>query len=231
MSWSRTSLAAAAVALLGLIAFPPSIAVAQAPGQPERSSDEATPIASNRSSETAGGNLTSSAGIVRAVPKVEGTPSPGLRVTLDGSGSSGGRMWYRWLQSQGPKVAIEGATSPEARFTVPADASMLGFVLVVGNASGVDAKAVTIEVDDPERDGVEQSLKADAGDAQSAKVGRKVVLNGVRSEPRGKIRHRWVQIGGPKVALKSADGPTATFVPASSGIRTSSRWWWRRMAG
>ncbi len=48
-------------------------------------------------------------------------------------------MWFRWLQTQGPKVVIEGPTSPEARFTVPADASMLGFVLVVGNASGVDA--------------------------------------------------------------------------------------------
>ena len=44
-----------------------------------------------------------------------------------------------------------------------------------------------------------------------------MVLNGVRSEPRGKIRYRWVQAGGPKVSLKATDGPTATFVPAASG--------------
>jgi hypothetical protein len=224
MSSSRSNAAVApsllaitSVVLLGAIGLAPTTVLAQAPARSERSSEEPTPIASNRASETTGGNLASSAGVVRAVAKFEGTASLGLRVTLDGSGSSGGRMWYRWLQTQGPKVTIEDSTSPEARFTVPADASMLGFVLVVGNASGVDAKAVTIEVEDPERDGVDQSLKADAGDDQSARVGRKVVLNGIRSEPRGKIRYRWVQAGGPKVALKTADGPTASFVPATTG--------------
>ncbi len=61
------------------------------------------------------------------------------------------------------------------------------------------------------------ALKADAGDDQSAKVGRKVVLNGIRSEPRGKLRFRWIQAGGPKVVLKSVDGSMASFVPASAG--------------
>ena len=37
-------------------------------------------------------------------PGSRGRASPGLRVTLDGSGSSGGRIWYRWLQTQGPRV-------------------------------------------------------------------------------------------------------------------------------
>jgi hypothetical protein len=224
MSWSRSSSAVigdfrriSSAVLLGAIALSPSLALAQAPTQGERSSDEPTPIASNRSGETVTGGSAAPAGVVKAAAKLDGTPSPGLRVTLDGSASSGGRMWFRWLQTQGPKVAIEGATSPEARFTVPAEASMLGFVLVVGNASGVDAKALTVEVEDPERDAVDQSLKSDAGDDQSAKVGRKVVLNGIRSEPRGKIHYRWVQAGGPKVALKSVDGPTASFVPASAG--------------
>ena len=96
---------------------------------------------------------------------------------------------------------------------MPADATSLGFVLVIGNASGVDAKAITVEVDD--LDG--QGFKADAGDDQSARVGRRVVLNGVRSEPRGNLRYRWVQSAGPKAILKASDGPTATFVPSLPG--------------
>jgi hypothetical protein len=138
-------------------------------------------------------------------------------VTLDASGSTGGRVWYRWLQTQGPSVEIDGSSRAQARFTVPADASTLGFVLVIGNATGVDAKAVTIETEDPERDADAKGFKADAGDDQSAKVGRRVVLNGIRSEPRGKLRFRWVQSGGPKVVLRTNDGPTAWFVPSVPG--------------
>ncbi len=138
-------------------------------------------------------------------------------MTLDGSGSSGGRLWYRWLQTQGPKVAIDDPTRAEAHFLVPPEASVLGFVLVVGDASGVDAKTVTMEVEDPERDADNQALRADAGDEQSSKVGRKVTLNGVRSEPRGKIRFRWVQTGGPRATLRANDGPTCAFVPSVPG--------------
>ncbi len=207
----------ASIVLIGSISFGASFANAQSPVLPDRPVDVPTPIASTRSGETITARVPVSPNVVRASVRLEGTPSPGLRVTLDGSGSSGGRMWYRWLQTQGPKVVIDDPTNPEGHFTVPADASMLSFVLVVGNASGVDARALTIEVEDPERDSTELALKADAGDNQSAKVGRKVVLNGVRSEPRGKIRYRWIQAGGPKVALKSGDGPTASFVPVSAG--------------
>jgi hypothetical protein len=205
------------MAVLGWIGLIPCLADAQGTGGPARSTDEPTPIASTRSNETVNSRLPASANTVRASARLDGTPSPGLRMTLDGAGSSGGRIWYRWLQTQGPKVVIDDPTMPEAHFTVPADASTLGFVLVIGNASGVDARALTIEVEDPERDATELGLKADAGDNQSSKVGRKVILNGVRSEPRGKIRYRWVQAGGPKVALKSGDGPSASFVPPSPG--------------
>jgi hypothetical protein len=155
--------------------------------------------------------------MVRASIRVDGVVSPGLRVTLDGSASTGGRVWYRWLQTQGSRVTIEDSTRAEAHFIVPADALTLGFVLVVGNSTGVDAKSVTIEVDDPDRDADGRSLKADAGDDQSARVGRKVVLNGVRSEPRDKIRFRWVQTAGPKVPIRAGEGPTASFVPALPG--------------
>ena len=189
----------------------------EAPARTERSPDEPTPIASTRSSGTIGTRLVPSSNPLRASGRIEGTPSPGLQVTLDGSSSAGGRMWYRWLQTQGPIVKIDDPTKAEAHFIVPAEATLLGFVLVVGNASGVDARSFLIEVEDPERDADARVLKADAGDDQSAKVGRKVVLNGVRSEPRGKLRFRWIQAGGPKVTLRATDGPTASFVPENPG--------------
>jgi hypothetical protein len=206
-----------AASLIAPICCAGSLALAQAPGRPERTSDEPTPIASTRTSTPGASGSIASPNLLRASPSFEGTPSPGLRVTLDGSASSGGRMWYRWLQVQGPKVAIEDATRPQAYFTVPADATTLGFVLVVGNASGVDARPLLVEVDDPERDADTLALKADAGDDQSARVGRRVVLNGVRSEPKGKLRFRWVQTGGPKVPLRAVEGPTASFVPGTPG--------------
>ena len=194
-----------------------SMTMAQSPARPERSTAEPTPIASTRSNSSISTGSIPSPNIVRASAKLEGTPSPGLRVTLDGSASSGGRMWYRWLQTQGPSVVIQDSSRPEASFIVPPDSSLLGFVLVVGNATGVDARSLVVEVEDPERGSDNQPLKADAGDDQTAKAGRRVLLNGVRSEPKGKIRFRWIQTAGPKVAIKANDGPTASFVPVSSG--------------
>jgi hypothetical protein len=218
---------AARIFCFGSVGLGATIAYGQSPANPpvsstppvqsERSTDEPTPIASTRSSGSTNSGSIPAPKVLRASARLEGTPSPGLRVTLDGSASSGGRMWYRWLQTQGPKVSIEDATRPEANFTVPADASLLGFVLVVGNATGVDAVSLLVEVDDPDREADSQTLKADAGDDQSSKVGRRVVLNGVRSEPKGNIRYRWIQTSGPKVALRTGEGPTASFIPASSG--------------
>ena len=222
MSRSRSAVAPSsgrAVLVAWIVAFSTAAAQAQDGTRSPGPADQPTPIASTRSVESIADRSAKapSAGAVRAVPKAEGTASPGLQVTLDGTASTGGRVWYRWLQTVGPVAAIDDPTASEARFVVPPDAQTLGFVLVVGNASGVDAKSLSIDIDDPERDGVDRSLKADAGDDQAAKVGRKVVLNGVRSEPRGQIRYRWVQAGGPRVVLKAGEGATATFVPASSG--------------
>ncbi len=61
-------------------------------------------------------------------------------------------------------------------------------------------------------------LRADAGDDQVGFVGRQMTLNGSRSEPRGKIGYRWLQLGGPDVKLKIEDGYIFTFVPSEPGI-------------
>lgn len=196
----------------------PWSAQGQAPARPARPAEEPAPIvATTRPPGPSSTSTLASPGALKAVARTEGTPSPGLRVTLNGSGSSGGRLWFRWLQTQGPKVAIDDSTKAEAHFLVPLDASILGFVLVVGDASGVEARPLSIEVEDPERDADNQALKADAGDEQTARVGRRVVLNGVRSEPKGKLRFRWIQVGGPKLSLRANDGPTCSFVPGLPG--------------
>ncbi|WP_435009857.1 hypothetical protein P12x_001077 [Tundrisphaera lichenicola] len=192
-----------------------SIARAQAPAPPS----EGPPpiIATTRSIDTSPARSLTSPIAVKAVVRVEGTPSPGLRMTLNGSGSSGGRLWYRWLQTQGPRVKIEDADRAEAHFLVPLDASFLAFVLVVGEASGIDVAPVAIEVEGPERDGESLALRADAGDDQSSVVGRRILLNGMRSEPKGQIRFRWIQSGGPSIELPTGDAPTSSFVPTVPG--------------
>ena len=157
------------------------------------------------------------AAMIKASARAIGTPSPGLRMTLDGSASSGARNWVRWIQTQGPKATIDDPTRAEAHFIVPADSKVLAFVLVVGDRTGVDAQGVTIEVEDPASDSDERDLKADAGDDQPGKVGRRVILNGTRSEPKGRIKFRWLQAGGPKVVLNANDGATCSFVPTTPG--------------
>ncbi len=153
----------------------------------------------------------------KAVAKVAGVAAPGLKLTLDGSSSSGGRVWYRWIQTQGARVAIRGFDQPQASLVVPDDAATLGFVLVVGNSGGVDARSITVEVHDPDRDDSDVALKADAGGDQSATVGRRVVLDGIKSEPKGRVRFRWVQAGGPKATITSTAGSTCSFTPETAG--------------
>ena len=61
-------------------------------------------------------------------------------------------------------------------------------------------------------------LKADAGDDIPGLVGHQVTLNGSRSEPRGRIGYRWLQVGGPKVRLKLEDRYVYSFVPTAPGL-------------
>jgi len=204
--------------LLLAVAVPsPRVAGAQAVAPPPRGPSEVATVGRDgRSGRPVPPSLTP-AGMLKAVARTSGTASPGLKVTLDGSASGGSRIWYRWLQTQGPTARIDDSTKSQAHFIVPTDAASLGFVLVVGDASGVDLTPISIEVEDPDRQSDDAALKADAGDDQAARVGRRVTLNGVRSEPKGKLRFRWIQTGGPKVALKATDGVTTSFVPAAPG--------------
>jgi hypothetical protein len=113
---------------------------------------------------------------------------------------------------------MDTVTGPIAHFTVPAGIGPLGFLLVVAGPNGSDTTEVTVPLDGMPRAAENTALHADAGDDQIGLVGRQITLNGVRSEPRGRIGYRWVQTGGPVVRLEIEDGYVFSFVPMVPGI-------------
>jgi hypothetical protein len=155
----------------------------------------------------------------KAVARYEGTPAPGLQVLLTSEGSTGADAQVRWVQTQGPPVVLDDPMVRTARLTVPEGATgSLGFLLVVGNAKGVDTAALTIPIEARSRVPRDPTLLADAGDPQVGLVGRMVTLNAIRSEPRGRIGYRWIQVGGPTIKLKIEDSYTYSFIPPAPGI-------------
>ncbi len=155
---------------------------------------------------------------LRAVARFEGTPEPGQTITLSAAGSTGETPRIHWLQIRGPAVRLDHPTEKEARFTVPDAEGPLGFVLAVADAQGLDTTELSIPVGSTGQSRGAQSPRADAGDDQLGLVGRQVTLNGIGSEPRGKIGYRWVQTGGPTVRLKIEDGYIFSFVPTVPGV-------------
>jgi hypothetical protein len=85
-------------------------------------------------------------------------------------------------------------------------------------SNGSDTAELSVPVEGPPRAPQNRVLQADAGDDQLGLAGRQVTLNGVRSEPRGRIGYRWVQTGGPTVRFKIEDGYVFSFVPTVPGV-------------
>lgn len=153
----------------------------------------------------------------RAEARVEGGPQPGSTVLLRGDGSAGDRLRFRWLQTAGPKVRLATPEGPTASFVMPAEPGTLRFLLVVSGPGGSDTAEVGLgaAAGGGPRAG---DLRADAGDDQIALIGRQVTLNGSRSEPAGRIGHRWIQTGGPAARLKVEDGAIFAFTPTAPGV-------------
>ncbi len=154
----------------------------------------------------------------RAVARLVGTAAPGLRVTLDGSASAGQPLWYRWVQVQGPATPLSADDQPVVTLAVPGNANSLAYLLLVGNSAGADVSRLTVPVEFKGRSTVSGEVRADAGDDQIGQVGRQVTLNGLRSVPKNRLGYRWIQMAGPKVALKLEDGHVFTFVPQADGL-------------
>ena len=148
-----------------------------------------------------------------------GQASPGVRIILISDGSRGENLRFRWVQTQGPPVALETPDRPTTGLIVPQGASSLGFTLVAAGSSAVETATLLIPVAEIAMPPVATStLLADAGDDQLAVVGRRVNLSGALSEPRGQLGYRWVQVGGPKVRLFSETEAIYSFVPHLPGV-------------
>jgi hypothetical protein len=154
----------------------------------------------------------------RAVAHFEGKPEPGRTITLHAAGGAGEESRIRWLQVRGPSVRLDHPTERVATFTVPKTEDPLGFLLVVANPRGIESTELSIPVATTSRPRGSESLRADAGDDQVGLVGRQITLNGMQSQPRGRIGYRWVQTGGPTVRLKLEDGYIFSFVPTVPGV-------------
>jgi hypothetical protein len=76
----------------------------------------------------------------------------GVSVKLDGSGSSdpGARsISFAWKQVSGPQVALSSTSEPIVTFTAPANATTLGFELMVSNGQRSSVTKLTISVRPP----------------------------------------------------------------------------------
>ncbi|MDG3007788.1 hypothetical protein [Paludisphaera mucosa] len=169
------------------------------------------------------------------VLRYRGTPVPGARVAVELEGAPDPEAHYRWIQFEGPSIALDDQAGSKIQFTVPPGARSLGFLLLFRDAAGVERTARVVvpigEAETPEVAAAPASraargtipapkapLRADAGDDQIGLVGRRITLNGGRSTPRGEIAYRWVAMGGPKVVQADQEEGYYSFVPAAGGI-------------
>ncbi len=74
------------------------------------------------------------------------SPTPGARVVLNVEDLVAAGVRYRWVQSEGPPVAIEDATRRSIEVTIPGGAPRLGFLLVATGRDRVRIVRVTIPI-------------------------------------------------------------------------------------
>jgi hypothetical protein len=154
--------------------------------------------------------------------EVDGTATPGSRLRLHVAGTVRPSSHYLWYQMAGPPVELNGRTEPELKVMVPQGADELVFLLVIGDARGLQEASVTIPVIAPPGAPAEPLAasgepRADAGDDQIGLVGRRITLNGSASTPPRDLDYRWIQVGGPETVPLTEAGRYVTFTPRLPG--------------
>jgi len=200
LQWGGRWLTRARLGLVGLTLIGPSAVLAFDDVRPVETTGEALPL---------------------AVARHEGAAVPGRRVLLKGNQSTGSGLHYRWTQTQGLTVDLDRAGSSEASFIVPEGEAPLGFSLVVGNKLGLSSASLTIPMASTPATGRgtrrDLALRAITDGDRSGRVGRPVMLDGSKSEPKGRVAYRWIQANGPPVTKKLVDGGVYTFFPPQPG--------------
>ncbi len=155
--------------------------------------------------------------------RTESPPVPGATMVLEvGHGAPKGTR-FRWVQIDGPPVAIKDPSNPSIQITIPAGAEKLAFLLVASSSEGVRVvRAVVPLPGEAVRNswGTTSSgkVKADAGDDQVGLIGHRVTLNGSRSRPGDGKSARWLQVAGPSIVSPQSQGLFFSFIPASPGL-------------
>jgi large repetitive protein len=154
----------------------------------------------------------------------------GYVVSLNGSASKDpdlDQIVYSWIQSSGPAVKLNEATTPSPSFNSPSDLSTdvnLNFKLTViddKNASSTDTVKVTIKNIEPIPN---QTPIANAGIDQSVNSGSDIRLNGTssRDPDNDPLSYSWIQTGGPSVRLNGSDTFMATLTAPSNNITSDT---------
>jgi len=150
---------------------------------------------------------------------------PGTRVVLNVQDVVAAGVRYRWIQSEGPPVAIEDPARPSIEVIVPGGAQRLGFFLLATSRDRVRVVRVTVPIETAAMTTTAQAqaqpqsaVRADAGDDQVALIGRRVTLNGSGSVPAQGLAYRWLQLGGPPVVAPRQDRAFYSFIPSAAGL-------------
>jgi hypothetical protein len=115
-------------------------------------------------------------------------------------------------------VVLSDRSGPSLRLKLPEGGRTLGFALVAADAPGTAVASVELTTDGGPARPAGGPIRADAGDDQVGIVGRQITLNGNRSEPKGQLSYRWIQVAGPRIRLELTDDYIYSFVPQAPGI-------------
>ena len=151
------------------------------------------------------------------------TATPSTLTTLTGAASSdadGDPITYQWLQTSGPAVTLNGATTVSPNFTAPAAINQIRtliFRLIVSDgsaSSGADTVAVTIPA------GPNTLPVANAGPDANIVSGAPRTLAGTATDlDNDPLTYAWTQTAGPVVTITNANTANASFgAPVRTGV-------------
>ncbi|MFB6189273.1 MAG: glucodextranase DOMON-like domain-containing protein, partial [Halapricum sp.] len=158
------------------------------------------------------------------MPTAIAPPGPtvfsGNEASLDASNSkdpNGQKLTFKWEQTSGPSVTLDGADTAKPSFTAPdvQEETSLGFKVTVTDPDGNSASATTSATVQPQSDNPAPTVNAkiSSGYSQPLQSGDTAAVNAYDSkDPNGgDLSFHWEQTKGPSVSLTGADSAEVFF--------------------